>query len=118
MNGLLFDLDFRTEKLEESMIESLGNQSIELESLVSDLERHIVKKTIPIDTQISMAVICHLTQQTIQLNRRVRALFRNGIKKSLIQESLNVYEQYHNLMSTLINKLYELRSKVGQHKLD
>ena len=107
MEGLRFDLDWRTTELQHQMVANLGSQLKELELTKGDLEKHLVRKAIPIDFKLKIATAINLVNKAIRLNLEVKAMMLDdtGI---INKQDVLVYATYHQTMAELVLKLYEI----------
>lgn len=107
MDGLRFDLDWRNTELQHQMVANLGSQLKELELTKGDLEKHLVRKTIPIDFKLKLATAISMVDKAIRLNLQVKAILLDdtGI---INKQDVFVYTSYHQTMAELVLKLYHI----------
>lgn len=107
MDGLRFDLDWRNTELQHQMVANLGSQLKELEFTKGDLEKHLVRKAIPINFKLKIATAINLVNKAIRFNLQVKDMFLGGIG-IINEQDVILYTTYHQTMAELVLKLYEI----------
>jgi len=109
MEGLRFDLDFRITELKNSMKESMNMQLMEVEKCIVDFENHVVKRTIPINITIQLALIVDLSREIL--------IQGHGVKHIVVGEmndesDYDCYVNYHKNLSQLLKRLNQLNDLI------
>lgn len=109
MDGLRFDLDWRITEFKNAMKESIAIQMAESEACLSDFKKHIVKKTIPIDVAIKLAVVIDSLETVIKFGKEVLSILNDNEFK---QYEHKCFAFYNDELAYAFLKMLELNELV------
>lgn len=109
MDGLRFDLDWRITEFKNAMKESIVIQLAESEACLMDFKKHIIKKTIPIDVAIKLAVVIDSLKSVIDAGKEVLSILKDNEFKDG-EHAYFVF--YHDELAYALVKMLELNELV------
>lgn len=109
MDGLRFDLDWRVTEFKNAMKESTAIQITESEACLRDFKKHIVKKTIPIDIAIKLAVVINSLESVIKAGKELLSILRDN-EFGDCDHTYFVF--YHDELAYTLVKMLELNELV------
>lgn len=109
MDGLRFDLDWRITEFKNAMKESIAIQMAESEACLMDFKKHIVKKTIPIDVAIKLAVVINSLETVIESGKEVLSILKDN---EFADYEHTYFVFYHDELAYTLVKLLELNELV------
>lgn len=110
MDGLRFDLDWRITEFKNAMKESIAIQMAESEASLRDFKKHIVKKTIPIDVAIKLAVVIDSLETVIRFGEEVLSILKDSNEFKGYEQTC--FSFYHEQLAYTLVKMLELNELV------